>query len=399
MIRVFTNQSFGPLSAPNEMLKLPNMPQTRMEVTLPSSWYLETSIYALEREHIFMQEWQCVGRQEDIPKPGDHRVLDVQGESVILLRNGDNQLRAFYNVCRHRGARLCAGGDTGASLLKGGVSSKFITCPYHAWIYDLDGQLVRARDIPEDCDFNTGDFRLYPVAAESWGGFIFIHMTPGKAKPLAEHVALVAERFKRYRMQDLRVGKTLSYTVEANWKVICENYNECYHCGPVHPELCRIVPAFRENAGSGLEWDKGVPHRPGAVTFTLTGTTNRRTFPDLNADEQVLHYGELVYPNLFLSLSSDHVAAFLLRPDGPNRTHVDCHLLFEPYEIERREFNPDDAADFWDLVNRQDWEICKRVQQGMSSRVFEHGFCAPMEDLTIDIRKYVTDRIGPYLPA
>jgi Rieske 2Fe-2S family protein len=149
-------------------------------------------------------------------------------------------------VCRYRGARLCATDDSGKSLLKGGVSIKFITCPYHAWTYDLDGQLIRARDIPEDCDFNTEDIQLHQVAADSWGGFIFIHMTPANAKPLAEHVALVSERFKRYRMEDLRVGKTLHYTVDANWKVVCENYNECYHCGPVHPELCRIVPAFRE---------------------------------------------------------------------------------------------------------------------------------------------------------
>ncbi len=373
------------------------MSQTRMEITLPSSWYLDTDIFALEREHIFFQEWLCVGREEEIPNPGDHRVLEVQGESVILLRNSENQLRAFYNVCRHRGARLCATGGSGESLIKGGVSKISITCPYHAWVYDLNGQLIRARDIPEDCDFTTADIQLHPVAAESWGGFVFIHMTPAGAKPLSEHVAIVSERFKRYRMQDLRIGKTFHYTVEANWKVVCENYNECYHCGPVHPELCRIVPAFREHGGAGLEWDNGVPHRPGAITFTATGTTNRRTIPGLNEDERTRHFGELVYPNLFLSLSSDHVAAFTLHADGPDRTQVACHLLFEPFEMERPEFNPADAGDFWDLVNRQDWEICKRVQQGMSSRVFEHGFCAPMEDLTLDIRKYVTDRIGSYL--
>ena len=371
------------------------MSKRPLEITLPSSWYLDEDIFALEREHIFFREWLCVGRQEDLPGPGAHRLLDIHGESVILLRNGQNQLRAFYNVCRHRGARLCV--DDGASLVKGGISSKFITCPYHAWSYDLDGQLVRARDMPEDCDFDAADIQLYPVAVDSWGGFIFIHMTPAEAKPLAAHVALVVERFKRYRMEDLRVGKTFQYTVEANWKVVCENYNECYHCGPVHPELCRIVPAFREHGGAGLEWDKGVPHRPGAITFTMTGTTNRRTIPGLNEAERTLHFGELVYPNLFLSLSSDHVAAFMLHADGPHRTRITCHLLFEPYEIERAEFDPADAGDFWDLVNRQDWEICKRVQQGMASRVFEHGFCAPMEDLTLDIRKYVTGRIGPYL--
>jgi Rieske 2Fe-2S family protein len=105
----------------------------------------------------------------------------------------------------------------------------------------------------------------------------------------------------------------------------------------------------------------------------------------------------LIYPNMFISLSSDHVAVFVLQPDGPHKTIVDCHFLFEPFEIDKSDFDPSDAVDFWDLVNRQDWEICQRVQQGMSSRVHHHGYCAPMEDLTLDIRKYVTDRIGPYL--
>jgi Rieske 2Fe-2S family protein len=117
----------------------------------------------------------------------------------------------------------------------------------------------------------------------------------------------------------------------------------------------------------------------------------------LSADEQVLHKGELVYPNLFLSLAREHVTYYILRAVGPGRTVVDCHFLFEPYEMDKPDFDPADAVDFWHLVNRQDWAICERVQQGMSARVHERGVYAPMEDYNLDIRKYVLDRLGPHL--
>ncbi len=368
-----------------------------MQITLPSSWYQDEHIFALEREHIFFQEWLCVGREEDLATAGDHRVLDIQGESILLLRNTEGALRAFYNVCRHRGARLCAAPGADKSVLKGGISSKFIVCPYHAWSYDLDGQLIRAPHLPDDGEFKADEIQLYPVAVDSWEGFIFIHLTPDKARPFSEHVAHVSNRFKRYGLKDLRVAKTIHYQVNANWKVICENYNECYHCGPVHPELCRIVPDFRKNGSAGLNWDEGIAHREGTNTFTASGTTSRRTFPGLNEAEQNRHFGELIYPNMFISLSSDHVAVFVLQPNGPLQTSVECHFLFETYEIEQESFDPADAIDFWDMVNHQDWQICERVQQGMSSRMHQHGYCSPMEDLTLDIRKYVSERIGPYL--
>ena len=373
------------------------MTKSPMQTTLPSSWYQDEHIFALEREHIFLQEWLCVAREEDIAGAGDHRILDIQGESIILLRNAEGSLRAFYNVCRHRGARLCATQGSEKSVLKGGISKKFIVCPYHAWSYDLDGQLVRTPHLPDDCDFDSTGISLYPVSVDSWEGFIFIHLTAAKARPFSEHVAHVSDRFMRYGMKNLRVEKFIRYQVRANWKVICENYNECYHCGPVHPELCQIVPDFRKNGSAGLNWGEGIAHRDGANTFTASGTTTRRTFPGLNEAEQTRHFGELIYPNTFISLSSDHVAVFVLQPDGPARTSVECHFLFETFEMEQESFDPSDAVDFWHLVNQQDWEICERVQQGISSRVHEHGYCSPMEDLTLDIRKYVTDRIGSKL--
>lgn len=373
-----------------------------MEQTLPSNWYLEQRIFELEREHIFNREWICVGREEELPNAGDHKILNVYGESVLLLRNQKNLLRAFYNVCRHRGASLCPITEQENSNdrlpLRGGVINReMITCPYHAWSYDLDGQLQQAPHMTEDMGFRVEDIQLHKVACEIWGGFIFINLSPETAPSFEQFIKPSAEQFERYPLSELRIGATIQYEVNANWKVLCENYNECYHCGPVHPELCQIVPAFKQAGGAGLDWEKGIPHRKGAWTFTASGTTKRRSFAGLSESEINHHKGDLVYPNLFLSFSSDHVAVFFLRAESANRTAIDCHFLFEPFEIDKPDFDPSDAVDFWHLVNRQDWSICERVQQGIQARVHKQGMFSPMEDWNLDIRRYVKDRIGEYV--
>jgi Rieske 2Fe-2S family protein len=242
--------------------------------------------------------------------------------------------------------------------------------------------------------FDKALFSLYPAGVESWGGFVFLNLTPSRAVPLQQQIAGIPERLARYPLNELRIGHTIRYEVAANWKVLCENYNECYHCAGVHPELCALVPAFRERGGANLDWLRGIPHRPGAYTFTQSGTTRRRAFPTLNEDERVRHKGELLYPNLFVSLACDHVAVFILQPRSATHTAITCHFLFEPFELEKPDFDHSDASEFWDLVNAQDWAICEAVQQGIGARVHERGYYAPMEDFSLDIRRYVLDRIG-----
>jgi Rieske 2Fe-2S family protein len=375
---------------------------TALEAALPSDWYRDEAVFNVEKARLFAREWLAVGRAEDLPNPGDHRVLDVLGESVLLLRNREGELRAFYNVCRHRGARLCrAAGDSGGRwgvAATGGVTGRLIVCPYHQWSYDFDGALVAAPHLGSSANFDRRDFHLYPVGVAVWGGFVFVHLTPADAAPLSEQLGGIPQRLARYPLAELRVGATRRYEVAANWKIICENYNECYHCNGVHPELCAVVPAFREHGGANLDWERGVPHRAGAYTFTHSGTTARRPFPGLDDDERTRHKGELLYPNLFLSLSCDHAAIFLLSPRSATRTDVVCHFLFEPQELKKPDFDASDAVEFWDLVNRQDWSVCESVQQGLACRVHERGYYAPMEDFNLDIRRYVTTRIGPHLP-
>jgi len=368
-----------------------------LEQTLPSSWYCTDEIFRLEKERIFCREWVCAGREEELPAPGDHRVLDILGESILLVRNRQGLLRAFYNVCRHRGARLCAAHseEPGAVRLQGGVvGSRSIMCPYHQWTYDLDGRLIAAPHLSNVAGFDKGTISLYPVGVECWGGFVFVNLTPREAQPLASQLGAIPARIQRYPLEELRIGHTITYEIAANWKAICENYNECYHCGGVHPELCTVVPAFREAGGAGLDWERGIPHRAGAYTFTASGTTTRRPFPTLTQDERERHKGEVIYPNLFVSLACDHAAVFILQPRNPDRTDIVCHFLFEPCEMAKPDFDPADTVEFWDLVNRQDWAICESVQQGMHSRVHQHGYYAPMEDFSLDIRRYVRERLG-----
>lgn len=370
-----------------------------LEKSLPSEYYLSAEIFAQERERIFSREWFCAGRADRLPEPGGVRVLDLLGESVLLTRTREGTFAAHYNVCRHRGARLCAtdaaAGECG--LARGGLSAGgTIRCPYHAWTYGLDGRLIGAPFLNQDPALHKDELSLHPVGIALWGGFFFLNLWPAgpRGRDFAGHLGPIPERVSRYPLESLATARSLTYEVQANWKVIAENYNECYHCAGVHPELCELVPAFRERGGADLDWDSGIPHRDGAFTFTSSGTTTRAPFPGLSDEERVRHKGELLYPNLFLSLSSDHVAAFRLVPESPGHTTVVCEFLFDPAEIERPGFDPSDAVEFWDLINRQDWAICEEVQRGISSRVHRFGYYAPMEDMSMDIRRYVLERLG-----
>lgn len=358
----------------------------QLEATLPGEQYLDAGHFERERDAIFHREWFCAGRREGLESKGDYRLVNIAGESILLVCDEQGTLHAFNNVCRHRGAELVPSATAEEQY---GIFRAGIRCPYHSWNYRLDGQLHSTPHVNVD----KSCLGLHEVDIDTWGGYVFVRMISGK-QSLPETLGEIPERICRYPMADLRVGHRIDYSVRANWKVILENYNECYHCAGVHPELCKIVPAFRKDGGAGLDWDRGIPQKKGTNTFTRTGTTNREPFPGLDADEKLRHKGELAYPNLMLSLSMDHAASFTLWPRSAGHTDIVCEFLFHPDEMAKPYFDPQDAVEFWDLVNKQDWGICESVQRGMSSRVFESGYYGPMEDLSLDIRNYVRGRLG-----
>jgi glycine betaine catabolism A len=369
-----------------------------MKPALAPRFYRSQELFEVERQRIFNTQWFCVGRAEQLANRGDYLLVSVAGESVIVVRARADALRAFYNVCRHRGSRLL--GAPGQSALTGNAAEcsghleGAIVCPYHAWSYSLDGGLRGAPFVRFDEACPKEKFSLVQVHLEEWGGFICLNLAEQPAQSLREQVGPVAERLSRYPLEEMRRGAQLVYDVRANWKILVENYNECYHCGPVHPELCALVPAFRQNGGASLEWNDGIPHRAGAWTFTASGTSTRAPFPGLSEREKTHHKGEVVYPNLWLSMAAEHVAAFTLWPIEPGLTRIACDFLFHHSETSKPGFDPTDVVQFWDVVNRQDWVRCESVHDGMSSRGFRGAFYAPMEDPSLDMRRYLEKHLG-----
>jgi Rieske 2Fe-2S family protein len=394
-------------------------PKIPLELSLPGPSFTSETEFGREREAILFADWFCVGREESLAGPGDYLTADVAGESILIVRGADrpgsqgrqrgpggtggpgNSLTGFYNLCRHRGSRLVpvAGSQPGGDRARSGCAGTAIRCPYHGWTYGLDGSLRAAPFLPELRRYHDR-LALHPVAVTAWGGFVFARLDAGRggSRPLADQLNGAGGRLAAYPLAELRSAHRIVYRIAANWKVILENYNECYHCGPVHPELCDLIPAFRRGGGGDLDWEEGITHRDGTYTFTLTGTTRRAPFPGLGESDRARHRGELILPNLMLSLSADHVAAFTVWPHDAGHTTVLCDFLFHPDEIARDDFDPSDAVEFWDLVNRQDWSICEQVQDGMSSRMFTAGYLAPMEQPSADVSRYVTRRLGARRP-
>lgn len=356
-----------------------------LEASLSREAYWDPGFYAREQEAIFWDQWFYAGRADTLREAGAYRVLDVAGESVIVVR-AENGFHAHLNFCRHRGSRLLCGEGTVRGTIR---------CPYHSWAYSLDGRLVASPFVGEDV-VPPESRRLHRAGVAEWAGFLFVHLSPERAEASGATLALelgeIPQRVARYPLAQLQVARSIQYEVEANWKVLLENYNECYHCAGVHPELCRLVPDFKRRGGAALDWERGIPHREGAWTFTPSGTSDRAAFATLSEEEKVRHKGELIYPNFMLSLAAEHVAAFALLPHGPASTTIVCDFLFHPDEMAKPGFDPGDVVDFWDLVNRQDWKICESVQAGMRSRAFHHGYYAPMEDASLDIRRYIASR-------
>jgi Rieske 2Fe-2S family protein len=364
-----------------------------LQPALAKRMYVDAEHWQHERDSVLYASWFCVGRLDELglDQNGRLAVVDVVRESILVTRDQHGDLHAAYNVCRHRGSQVIpVDPDRGPPPP---CAASALRCAYHSWTYDLSGALLKAPHTEQVADFDAGRFGLTPVGIDTWGGFCFVHLTPQKAQPLLDEIGEHVASIGRYPLESLVLGRRYEYEVAANYKVLAENYNECYHCGPVHPELTRLVPAFG-GGGAYLDWEAGIEHREGAWTFSLSGTTNRTPFAGLNDDEKSRHKGALLHPNLWLSCSPDHVAAFTLWPVTVDRTRIVCDLLFAPESAEAEDFSPDDAGDLWDLVNRQDWAVCESVQRGMSSRAYTQGWFAPMEDLAADIRRWLLPRLG-----
>jgi len=358
-----------------------------LEKTLPRDSYLDGAVFQRELAAVFQPGWICVGRTDRLSEPGDYQALRVGDQSLLIVRDDSNMLRGFYNVCRHRGAELIPLPDTHIQL---GQFDRGITCPYHAWSYRLDGTL---RGTPH-MNIEPGATALHDISVADWGGFVFVCLDNRRGEPLIDALGAAAQRLNNYPLSDLRIGHSITIASTPTGKSfsrITTSATTAALCTLSCARWCLRFDRAVVMSSTGMNWDDGVPHREGANTFTATGTTTRAPFPGLTETEKTHHKGELFYPNLMVSLAMDHVAAFYVWPESASKTHIRCDFLFHPNELDKPDFDPMDAVVFWDLVNQQDWAICESVQRGMQNRVFKHGYYAPMEDYSLDLRRYVLD--------
>ncbi len=227
----------------------------------------------------------------------------------------------------------------------------------------------------ETPDFDLKDFPLYEVATRTWGGFVFVCLE--KKPPPFEAPA----RFARYGFDKLRIGKRIVADVQANWKLVAENFSECFHCPPVHPELCRVITAYQEAGAWGLRGQESkAEYRKGAQTLTIDGTSRIAPFANLNEEERkTLYIPEMVLPNLFFNIQPDYVNSHLMFPTGPQSVRIVYDWLFEPRHLPLSDDDLSHYVALWDITNRQDARNCEWQQQGMRSREFKHGHYVPQE--------------------
>jgi Rieske 2Fe-2S family protein len=359
--------------------------------SLPQKYFVSPEVFAKEQTEIFSKEWLFVGHQSQIAKPGDFFVVEVpappsqQGygatrESLIVVRDQKSEIRGFYNVCRHRGTRLkeeaCGHSST-------------IQCPYHAWTYGLDGRLVGAPHMDQVPGFDKTDYSLHRVNLGFWEGFIFVNLAEKKQTPrqseaatasterggyksLEEWFAPLNGKFSHWNMSILRPTRRVEYDVRANWKLMFENYSECYHCPGVHPQLQKVSPydSAENDLREGPFLGGFMKINPGK-SLTMSGNACAAFVGNIENLQQVFYYS--IFPNMLLSLHPEYVMVHQLWPQSPGRTLIICDWLFHPDAFARKDFNPEDAIEFWDMTNKQDWHVCELSQQGIASRAYQPG--------------------------
>lgn len=347
---------------------------TAQQMTLPARYYLDAGIFEQERKRFFYEKWVCAGRAEQLAKAGDYFLCEVGRESVIVTRHGSGSLQAFYNVCRHRGTRMCREEQ--------GSFAGRIQCPYHAWTYGLDGRLLGAPHM-EESEFRREEYPLHAVRVDEWDGHVFINLDGAPRGSLAAQLGDLPQKFRAWKMEDLRLYKRIVYEVKANWKLIVINYNECAHCPVLHPMLSRITDYLsgENDVPNGSYIGGSMDFRGGAETMSLDGEIRRDYLPGLSEKQQKQTFYYTIYPNLLLSLHPDYMMTHTLWPLAPNATRVVCEWHFHPEEMAKENFEGMDAVAFWDATNREDWGISELSQLGISSRAYVPGPYSPGEGL------------------
>jgi phenylpropionate dioxygenase-like ring-hydroxylating dioxygenase large terminal subunit len=367
--------------------------------SLEQPFYTDQHIFDLEWNAIWKRYWLFAGTTAEIPKPGDYFVYTVNNDSVIIIRGNKGEVYAHYNTCRHRGSLICLGHRGNAPKL---------ICPYHQWVFDKDGSLLKARLMPDD--FDRADHGLHPVHVQVAEGFIFISLAsepPDFSKVLHDYGPFL----KPYKVNNAKCAYRKTYQLRTNWKLVAENFRECYHCGPAHPEYCSAVIGanLRESVDEVLAerqqaWkQKGLatqtvdfendsfhfavryPLRPGVLSYSLDGKEVAKPMGEHNDfDAGVL--GLVVYPNFWMDAVSDYMWTMRLTAVSPSRTDIELTWLVDGNAVEGTDYNIERLTDFWRITGEQDWELCENNFRGVESSHYHPGPYAPVE---IEVARFV----------
>lgn len=358
-------------------------PDQAPERMLPAAAYTSPEALTWERRNLFAGTWTCLGRVEEVlaagnGKPMTHRALMVGDVQVLLARDTGRTdkggLRLFANTCRHRGHELLPNDQSSTRAT--------ILCPYHAWTFNLDGSLRAAPGFRDLEGFDSEQFGLIELPVELWGGWVFAHALHPLGSPevpdFRTHLGDLARLVEPYRTGELVLAGRHSYDIAANWKVIAENYHECYHCPLIHPELCQVSPPDSgDNYDLPGAWIGGAMNlREGMQTMTLTGELAATPIPGV--DPTRVEYLHLL-PNLLISSHPDYVMTHRIVPLTPGTTWVECSWFVLPPE-DGSAPSAERAMEFWDITNKEDWGACESVQRGLASPHFAPGPFAPNED-------------------
>ena len=340
--------------------------------TLGRDYFVADDIFRLEHERIFSRSWLLAGHVSQLEKSGDYFLFELGRESVVVLRDGDGEIHAFHNHCRHRGSKLCQ--------QQSGTLGATIQCPYHAWTYGLDGALRNVPTMSEVPGFDVTDYPLHRVALTNWQGFLFVNLAR-EPQPFAEALSGLFGRFEQWHTAELRAVERKVYEVDANWKLIFHNFSECYHCPLAHPHLNKLTP-FRNSEndldeGPVLGGPMWMSNHDGSMT--IGGERCAPALPGLSPEQRGRVYYYSLFPSGFLSFHPDYVMMHRAQPLSLDRTRVVCEWYFHPDAIAAPGFDPQPAVAFWDLTNRQDWELCANAHRGVVSHAWEPGPYSELE--------------------
>lgn len=360
--------------------------------SLEQPFYTGKEVFDFEWKHIWKKYWLFAGTTADIPKPGDYFVYNLQNDSVIIIRGNNGEVFAHYNTCRHRGSVICQD--------ERGHAPKLV-CPYHQWVFEKDGTLFKARLMPDD--FDRSAYGLHPVQVQEADGFIFISLSDDPPDFSAVKKDF-APFLKPFRINEAKVAFRKKYELRTNWKLVAENFRECYHCGPAHPEYCNAVIGanMKESADDVLTekkivWkNKGLetetvdftpdsfhfairyPLRPGVESYSLDGKKVARPMGE-HKDYDAGVLGIVVYPNFWMDAVSDYMWTMRLTAVSPSCTILDLAWLVDRDAEKGKDYSTERLIEFWKITGEQDWKLCENNFRGIESSRYRPGPYAPVE--------------------